>query len=55
MMNDAVRFWDETADKYARSPARDAETYQQELEITRQGLAAMCLAAGFNTDYQVER
>ena len=30
-----VEFWDKTADKYAKSPIRDEETYNEKLEITR--------------------
>ncbi len=33
-----VDFWDKTAEKYAKSPIRDEQTYNEKLEITRRYL-----------------
>jgi ubiquinone/menaquinone biosynthesis C-methylase UbiE len=34
-VNRASRFWDRTADRYARQPIADQEAYQAKLEVTR--------------------
>lgn len=39
-MRDAEEFWDKTAAKYAKSPVKDADSYEQTLERVRAHLAA---------------
>lgn len=39
-MQDAARFWDKTAAKYAQSPIRDMDSYTYTLERTRSHLSA---------------
>lgn len=39
-MTDASRFWDKTADRYARKPVKDEESYRRTLEATRKHLSA---------------
>jgi len=38
-MADASRFWDKTADKYAKKPIKDMESYERTLDRTREQLA----------------
>ena len=35
-----ARFWDRTAEKYARQPIADAESYERKLDLTRERLSA---------------